>query len=311
MTAVITLWSCTLNCGTKVTVDVMESRPCLLPSCVSAAGISSSTDPNKTLLVMFPGNPGVVNFYKHFVELLSAKDVDVLVMGFAGHSLHELNDSRWFELQHQLDLADHFCRTVFNERTLARYSVCAVGGHSIGAYVALHMTSRFPCIHKAFLLTPTICNMRRSPNGRSKDRLLNKPLITCATSLLLPLLHRLPECAKSVVVSATQPRLDENGRWIATRMTRPNMIRNLLMLARSEFAQVAELDVQLLTAVQEKLVLYFVKQDGWVPLDDVELLRTSAPRAHAHILEDNAEVAHAWCLHHNNEVIRAAIVPFL
>lgn len=308
MKPVITLWSCIIRDNVRVTVDVLESRAGLLPELLSGA---ASPKVGRNLLIFFPGNPGVVNFYLEFVALLAAKSVDVVVMGFAGHSLHELNAGQYFTLQDQLELAHQFTGRVLNDRVNSRYTSCNVGGHSIGSFVALHMCARFEEVSRAFLLTPTICNMKISPNGAKNGKFLRPWLIHTVCSTLLPLFEMLPQRAKNAAVQLAQNELDGQQRWIATKMGRPSMIRNLLFLARSEFEQVATLDVELLSAHQERLVMYFVKQDGWVPLHDVDLIKKHAPIAHSLILEGDEKVAHAWCLHHNAKVVEAAVLPFL
>lgn len=237
--------------------------------------------------------------------------MDCLVLGFAGHSLHELNRGRQFVLQHQIDLADAFCREVLHGGTVQRYSQCVVGGHSIGGYIALHMINRFrSAIRRAFLLTPTIFRMKVSPNGSSKDRWLKKPLIHAVCSVLLPLVHLMPEAVKDFVVRVTQRDMRERHRWIARGMTRPNILRNVLLLARSEFDEVDALDHHLIRPVEKDLVFYFVKKDGWVPLSDVATIQSQFPSATI-LVEDDETVAHAWCLEHHHHVARNAVLPFL
>jgi pimeloyl-ACP methyl ester carboxylesterase len=308
MKPVITLWNGVIRDNVHVTIDVLESRAGLLPELLG--GPASSTV-GRNLIIFYPGNPGVVNFYLDFVALLAAKAVDVIVMGFAGHSLHELNGGQYFTLQDQLELAHQFTGRVLSKPVISRYKSCNLGGHSIGSFVALHMCARFADVSRAFMLTPTICNMKLSPNGTRNGKFLKPWLIHTVCSTVLPLFEMMPQRVKIAAVQLAQNELDGQQRWITTKMGRPSMIRNLLFLARSEFEQVATLDVELLAAHQERLILYFVKHDGWVPLDDVDLIRQHAPAAHALIVEENEKVAHAWCLHFNANVVEAAVLPFL
>lgn len=305
---IITSWQSTLRDGRRVVVEVLESRAGLLPELESG---SFSTKPARNLLIFFPGNPGIVYFYQEFAALLAQGGVDVVVVGFAGHSLHELNDGRHYVLQDQLELAHNFCERILKPRVVSRYTSCNVGGHSIGAFVALHICARFEEVAKAFLLTPTICNMKSSPNGAKNGKFLKPWLIRGVCSTVLPLFEWMPQGIKNAAVRHAQEHLNDSHQWIATKMGRPGMIRNLLFLARSEFEQVATLDAELLRAHQHRLVMYFVKKDGWVPLEDVGLIKTHTPLAHAHIVEEDERVAHAWCLHDNEAVVQASILPYL
>lgn len=311
MPAVVTTWSTTLNCGTPTTIEVLESRNGLLPECSEGAATLNDTS-NKYLLIFFCGNPGIVYFYKSFVEILHARNIDVLVMGYAGHSIVDVSGGRYYLLQQQIDLADQFCRSVLHNGTVARYKKCTFGGHSIGAYVALQMTNRFPSvIHRCFLLTPTICNMEISPHGKSKKAFLKRPIIHVVCATVIPILSLLPESWKDFIVRHTQRDLDVNGRWVSKQMVRPSMICNMLMMAKSEFEEVRTLDVPMLSRVEDKLVGYFVKKDGWVPLTDYDAIVRNAPNAVAMVLEEDENVLHAWCLHHTVDVVEKGIMPYL
>ena len=308
----VTLWRTTLPThSVPVTTEVLESKPSLLASLQD--GCSESVQDRK-LLVMFPGNPGIVYFYTHFVEELVACGFDVLVMGFVGHSIVDVNSGRYFQLQEQVEVASAFIAAILPAATAAyKQGGCYLAGHSIGGWMAIQMAGRFPHFKKAFLLAPTIFNMVQSPNGRKNKKFLKTWLITVFTSTVVPFAGSLPSSLFQFLLRSTQKELDPNGSWVAEQMPRRAMMRNMLMLAQSEFQQVTTLDVPLLQSIGHRLVFYFVKVDGWVPLSDVELIRNAvAPvKGSTVVLEENDLVPHAWCLKFNREVVQNGILPFV
>ena len=132
------------------------------------------------LLVMHPGNPGVPHFYDQFVAKLIEREnhtnttnhMAVLVLGFAGHNIipHKSNSKQSnhdyieendvFLLQDQIEVAfEFYCTVVFRHfysypqrvdehgresRSIFQRLQVFSAGHSIGAFIALHMTARFP-----------------------------------------------------------------------------------------------------------------------------------------------------------------------
>jgi pimeloyl-ACP methyl ester carboxylesterase len=231
----------------------------------------------------------------------AAPDVAVVVVGFAGHSLTADNGGAVFVLQQQIEAADDFFRrVVFGGRGgQCRIPHVMVGGHSIGSYVALHMSARFPRIRRCFFLAPTIMNMAKSPNGQ-KNRLgllapvISSVLYTAITGVAMPLVARLHRHVRNRIVAVAQPFMSATHCALVSTMAVPRIVRNVLTLARSEFVQVAELDVALLRSVEDRLVMYFVHGDGWVPLTDMATIQTYVRDATV-VLEHDRSVRHAWC----------------
>jgi hypothetical protein len=230
----------------------------------------------------------------------AAPDVAVVVVGFAGHSLTADNGGAVFVLQQQIEAADDFFRrVVFGGRGgQCRIPHVMVGGHSIGSYVALHMSARFPRIRRCFFLTPAVMNLAKSPTGRSLGWLMTPGVAgfvyATVTCFIVPLIARLHGHIRNRIVAAAQPCMSAAHCAVASTMVVPRIVRNILTLACSEHAQVAELDVALLRSVEDRLVMYFVHGDGWVPLTDMATMQTYVRDATV-VLEHDRSVQHAWC----------------
>lgn len=131
----------------------------------------SSSSP---LFVWIPGNPGIVQYYKEFLNLLHEKYgfLEILAISHAGMAIEDpdlqkrkaaiysLED----QIQHKVEIINQFST---NDRPLI------VMGHSVGAYIAQNvildekLTGR---VIKLGLITPTIVDIHRSQKGTQLTR---------------------------------------------------------------------------------------------------------------------------------------------
>lgn len=230
------------------------SSPMQPSGAVGGAASSRRLPPITNALFLIPGNPGVVEFYRGFVEELRSRHPTfyVAVVGFAGHSLSSAalghRTDQDYDLQDQIQVQEKFF-----EQVVARLHALRRGrvniyyaGHSIGAYIALHLACRHGVLlRKCFLLAPTICNMAQSPNGVAKHRLLFTPGLTSILSWVSGVVASLPGPIRDLLLSLCQPQLDRNARLVAGSMGM-SLVRNMMHLARSEFVQVRSLDAAML-----------------------------------------------------------------
>lgn len=292
-------------------VDVLQSSSNLLQYLTNG---ESSNDgrrppsPHRKLLIFFTGNPGLVQFYEEFCACLEANKVDVLVMGYAGHSLTELNGGRVFSLADQIDVADSFIATLVNRNTDVKYGGnIFVGGHSIGAYVALHLVARYPAIKKCFGLCPVLSHFSDTPNGQRLSY-LQWTVVQWLAALLAALVAVLPYKLRLRLVAAAEPKLPLAMTESLARHFHRWCLTNSLYMAMTEFRMLLRPDATLLRRVQERLVLYYVKDDGWAPLAYAEEIRRLCPRLGAYVVEEEAGVPHAWCLGYSEMIARNAVL---
>lgn len=280
--------------------------------------VPPSSHPSR-LLILHPGNPGVVHLYRRFcLHLAQAMpDLAVLVVGYPGHSLECHEDrARVYGLQEQVELAEEFVGRLLVHRRRAAARLGPVGtsvpegalyrrgvysaGHSCGAFLSLHVLARFKAdIRLSFQMAPTIFHIAKSPNGKDVvKRLLFSPLGTWSAATLIsrPFAALVPRSAQRAIVKAVQSGLDDDSADVVVRMLHPSVVRNVLSLARAEFQQIATLDEPLALELHNQLVFYFAPGDGWVPPADIEHLRTTLPRPAGFVIEEPGRTSHAWCL---------------
>ncbi|KAG5501783.1 hypothetical protein JKF63_04052 [Porcisia hertigi] len=292
-------------------VDVLQSSPSLLQYLTNEENSNDGRRPpssHRRLLVFFPGNPGFVQFYEPLCAYLDTNRFDVLVMGYAGHSLTELNGGRVFSLAEQIDIADSFVAALLNRNAEVKYnSNVYVGGHSIGGFVALQMVARYSSIKKCIGLCPVLSHIRESPNGR-RLFFLGNTLVQWVLSMLAALLGLLPYAWRLFLITWWAPQLSLPLAEAFARHFHRWAVVNPLYMAMTEFRMLLQPDVPLLRRVQERLVLYYVKEDGWVPLSFAEAIRAVCPKLGAYVIEEDPLVSHPWCLDQSEIVARNAIL---
>lgn len=293
-------------------IEVLQSSPSLLQYLLNSDETNDGCRPPSThrrLLVFFPGNPGIVQFYEDFCRYLADRKFDVLVMGYAGHSLIDLNHRRCFALQDQLDIADCFLSVVLSRAAQVKYGAQVyLGGHSIGAYVAVDMAARYPSVKKCYGLCPAISHIAKAPKGRILSYFQNFFLYQLAC-FFATILTYLPYRFRLALVQKAEPNLAPQLTDLLSRYLNRSCLENILHMGVSEMRMVTEPDAALLRHVQKKLVLYYVKQDHWVPLEFAKEVQDICNDLGAVVVED-AVVPHAWCLKHSATVIEHSIMTY-
>jgi len=165
---------------------------------VSPAQIKlASTNKELLVFVIIPGNPGCIQFYEKFAQVLcDSTNTSVWGVSHTGHAQSDRNSN----LEHPklLDCGlesqiEHKISYLENEVFQKAEKVILIG-HSIGCYIILHimdrMKQRESAILKSILLFPTIERMKLSPQGKKLT-----PVLTNARWLLVYIewaLRRLP-----------------------------------------------------------------------------------------------------------------------
>lgn len=310
----VTQWTC--HSPPLATVDILQSEAGLLSQILSTecAGADRSKRTKKLFLVL-PGNPCIVECYAQFASLLKSQcHSDVLVVGYAGHSLTSMSGRRLFSLLDQVDLCHSFFDVVLRSpQVLAAYGDdIFVVGHSIGAFIGMQMLARFYSrINTFFGIAPVLTRMHSSPNGRMLTP-MTIPVIQDIVPFLVSMLAFLPigfrKAFGKVYGGNVEPKLFSE---IVRRVHR-SQIQNVLFLTQDELRMVAEPDWELMGGLQKKMALYYVPIDKWAPPTHAQEIRSQCPDLKGYIMEDEAfGVTHAWCVNHSQTVIQHAVLPFL
>ncbi|KAA0711243.1 Lipid droplet-associated hydrolase [Triplophysa tibetana] len=163
-------------------------------------------NPPKALILIIPGNPGVVGFYKTYMWTLYQtflRRYPVWAVSHAGHCMPPdtfdmIEDASVAEKEDVFGLdgqIEH--KLAFLRKHVPQETLLLLIGHSIGCYIILEMMKRDPELKvlKAVMLFPTIERMACSPQGKVLTPVLCR--LRYAVYLPIFLLSLLPERLKA------------------------------------------------------------------------------------------------------------------
>lgn len=161
------------------------------------------------LILVIPGNPGVVGFYATFMQTIYRafnSRFPVWAVSHAGHCAppDHMDMVADASLAAELDVfgingqIQH--KLAFLRKNVPRETPLVLIGHSIGCYIILEMMKREPelKVSKAVMLFPTIERMAVTPQGRAVTPLICQ--MRYVSYLPVFLLSLLPESLKNTLV---------------------------------------------------------------------------------------------------------------
>nr|XP_011467254.1 PREDICTED: UPF0554 protein isoform X2 [Fragaria vesca subsp. vesca] len=193
---------------------------------------------NPTFHVLFiPGNPGVVTFYKDFVEALYellGGTASVTAVGHISHTNKNWEHGRLFSLEDQIIHKMDFIKQELQNTAVPLLLV----GHSIGAYISMEMFRMSPEKVTYFVgLYPFLALNPQSTKQTSIAKIAESRFVCVALSIIVALLGLLPRSLLRLVV------LTFLGKsWSAasieaacSHLVKYHTMRNILFMAKTEF----------------------------------------------------------------------------
>ncbi|CAN6719587.1 unnamed protein product [Malus baccata var. baccata] len=252
---------------------------------------------NPTLHVLvIPGNPGIVLFYKDFVESLYellGGAASVTAVGHISHTKKNWEHGRLFSLQEQIDHKMDFIKQELQNNEVPILLV----GHSIGSYISLEMFKRSPekvtfCVG----LYPFLALNRQSIQQSFIRKLAASRIISVVLSLIVALLGLFPIRLLRLIVTTFLGKL-----WSATaveatcsHLVKYHTMRNVLFMAMTEFRKLSETpDWAFMREKQHKMAFLFGVDDHWGPLQMFEEISKQVPDAVLSIEREGH--THAFC----------------
>ncbi|KZT62364.1 alpha/beta-hydrolase [Calocera cornea HHB12733] len=272
-----------------------------------------------TLFFFLTGNPGLLPIYKPFLETLSASSPNLAVIGHAplGHGIEVPTPPKSaLTLDAQIDanveLLDSLLAWVDKDTKIV---LC---GHSVGAWMMCEVAKRRPeRVDALFFITPALCNIANTPNGRWQYYLFSpvgQAILPICARILRPIAAYL---APRVIPPTVQERTDPAHYEVvkeqaAAFMSNPRILTSALILAWDEMYQVAELDREWLRLNREKIFCFFAKKDNWVGDSRAEVeealgLHESDGQKRAGVIAGEPGIPHAFALEHNVHIAEMCI----
>ncbi|TXG58167.1 hypothetical protein EZV62_015996 [Acer yangbiense] len=300
------------NLGSKVKKPV-NFRLCNISSYTTELLEIQADDPTLQILLI-PGNPGVITFYKDFVESLYellGGNASITAIGHVAHTEKNWERGRLFSLQEQIDHKMDFIRQELPNNEVPVILVA----HSIGSYISIEMLRRSSEKTTMFLTTYSVvlgdilyrtlsifgvkstiskavyywenCSVKLfsiitsgSLIGSSGMEMIVSSIISAALSHIVASLGLLPRSALRFVVSKSL-----GSSWsaaaveaVCTHLPQYHVMRNILFMAKTEFGKLSEkTDWEFMRGNQDKIAFLFGTDDHWGPLQMFEEISKQAP----------------------------------
>lgn len=272
---------------------------------------------HKVLLLIIPGNPGVVGFYTTFMRTLHRMfnyRHPVWAVSHAGHcvppdSLDMVEDA---SLAAELDVfgingqIEH--KLAFLKKHVPRETSLVLIGHSIGCYIILEIMKRDPKLKvlKAIMLFPTIERMAQTPQGRVMTPVLCQMRYVAYFPLFL--LSLLPERLKSSLIKLVLGGircLDHTIIQPAIGLLSGDCAANAMYMGGQEMKMVLDRDNATVKKHLKKLIFYYGATDHWCPVEYYHDIKRDFPDGDFRLCENGFR--HAFVLDAGREVAKMVV----
>ncbi|MED6210040.1 hypothetical protein PIB30_060340 [Stylosanthes scabra] len=231
-------------------------------------------------VLLVPGNPGVILFYKDFVEFLYEQlegTASITAIGHISHTRKNWEHGRLFSLEEQINHKVDFIR---EELQNVEVPIVLVG-HSIGSYIAIEIFKRFPekvkyCIGLYPFLTMNPESKTQLVIGKiSESRILSTVLCYLIASLgLLPVPILRFIIRNSMAKSWSADAVDAT----CSHLSQYHVMRNVFYMAMTEFRKFAEApDWTFIRERKAQISFLFGDDDHWGPLQVLEEISKQVP----------------------------------
>lgn len=272
---------------------------------------------HKLLFLIIPGNPGVVGFYRTFMQTLHSMcgyRHPVWALSHAGHcatpdsmdmvadaSLAEESDV--FGLNGQIE---H--KLAFLRKHVPRETSLVLVGHSIGCYIILEMMKRNLelKITKAIMLFPTIERMAQTPQGKVMTPVLCH--MRYVAYLPVFMLSLLPEGLKASLIKLVLGgihSLDQNILQPTVDLLSGDCAANAMYMGAQEMRKVLERDNITIKKNLGKLIFYYGATDHWCPVQYYHDIKKDFQNGDFRLCENGFR--HAFVLDAGKEVAKMVV----
>ncbi|KAJ8287534.1 hypothetical protein COCON_G00001930 [Conger conger] len=265
------------------------------------------------VFLLIPGNPGLVGFYRTFMQTIHeafGRRHPVWAVSHAGHcvppdSMRTTADCPRMQIDDVFGLngqVEH--KLAFLREHVPRDAKLVLIGHSIGCYIILEMMKRDPELQvvKSVLLFPTIERMAATPQGRVMTPMLCRlRYVAYVPVFLLSLLPRAVKAALVKIALRAVDCLDLSIVPATLSLFNMDCAANGMYMGGQEMRQVLGRDDPTIRQNLDKLIFYYGATDRWCPVQYYQDIRADFPSGniqlcgkgyrHAFVLDAGREVA--------------------
>ncbi|OMJ25589.1 UPF0554 protein C2orf43-like protein [Smittium culicis] len=215
----------------------------------------------KYVMLMIPGNPGAISFYREFLNDLHRKNEDqleIIGVSLQGHSIYEdelgqqVVPSEVVSLNAQIERIKLLYTNIVQQYSKVgqiqekpKFIIC---GHSVGSYICEQVfKENKSSVYRVMYLFPTVMEIAKSPNVGIIRFLFGPSALTSMISIR----------------ESSMPQHLRN--MFAYKSLSYSTVSNFLNMAREEMTTINELDQKVYTEHGEKFFMYYGSCDKWVP----------------------------------------------
>ncbi|KAI3874509.1 hypothetical protein MKX03_004839 [Papaver bracteatum] len=265
-------------------------------------------------VVIIPGNPGIVQFYKHFVEgVYEMLDgfASVTAIGHISQTKKNWDSSRLFSLQDQIDHKVAFINQEIQNTEIPIFLV----GHSIGSHMSLEVFRSLPERVKYCVgLYPFLSSNKESVAQTVIEKISMSSILCSAISCIVSALGLLPRRLTRFLVkkSVGKSWSTASVEALCGHLLQYHTMRNILFLAKTEFEKFAqEPDWMFMKEKQDQISFLFGIDDHWGPLTMFEEISKQVPNVALSIEKEGhthsfscTEAGSVWVADHVVSVIK-------
>ncbi|KAG5855998.1 hypothetical protein ANANG_G00003060 [Anguilla anguilla] len=247
----------------------------------------------RVVFLLIPGNPGVVGFYRTFLQTVHqafGRRHPVWAVSHAGHCAPPGSMRMTTAGSPGMQIEDVFGlngqvehKLAFLREHVPREAKLVLIGHSIGCYIIIEMMKRDPELQvlKSVLLFPTIERMAVTPQGRVMTPVLRR--LRHVAYLPVFLLSLLPQSLQATVVKVALRAvrcLDLSVIPAALSLFNVDCAANAMYMGSQEMVQVLGRDDSTIRQNLDKLIFYYGATDSWCPVQYYQDIRADFPGEH-------------------------------
>ncbi|WOL12744.1 lipid droplet-associated hydrolase isoform X1 [Canna indica] len=247
-------------------------------------------------ILLIPGNPGIVSFYKDFVEevyQLLEGQASITAIGHISHAAKDWEHGRMFSLEEQIKHKVDFIEQEFQS---SEQPIILVG-HSIGSYISLEIFKRLPQQVKHIIgLYPFLTLNKNSLKQSIIGSIVRSSIVSVTISYIVSFLGSLPTWAQVAMVKMFLGQSWSTAAVAATcsHLLQYHTMRNVLYMAKTEFEKLSkEPDWMFMKRKQNQISLLFGIDDHWGPLAHFEEVSGQVPNLGLSVEREGH--THAFC----------------
>ncbi|KAJ2703317.1 hypothetical protein FB645_003944 [Coemansia sp. IMI 203386] len=236
---------------------------------------NQSNVPPQAVMLLIPGNPGLVDFYIDFCTTLHKEfpDMDIIGVSHLGHTRFSDNRGLVYRCKRTHSLEEQVANMVQVFDEIDREYAASTNrpkmlilGHSVGCYFAQKIVEyRESRVDRVFSLFPAIESIADTPRGRQLRLMFRPGFRHFVAGVVETLRWLLPVSAIYSLSQMSGSLNNENAQLVVDKMLFSSCVKSVLRMASDEMRVIGRLDEELYSRVGNKFVMYYGVGDQWVP----------------------------------------------